>query len=219
VTPRHAPPTPPDAAGDPPDGYLTLGASGEDELKIQRSRFVACATPATDAGAAGGVVADIARRFHDARHVCWASRLGAPPAILESRNDGGEPSGTAGEPILAEIRKADLTDVVVAVVRYFGGVKLGTGGLARAYGEAAAAALAAAPRREVRLGRHFTLRFPYAFQKSLARLLAHAGGEIVAEEYGADVVWQAWLPHSGWRDFAAAVREASAGRVTADPLD
>ena len=114
-----------------PDSYDTLGDTGRFEQKIQRSRFLAEAWPADTEDAARTVIADMRRRYHDARHVCHAWRLGHGESMVEIRNDDGEPSGTAGEPILLAIRGAGLTETVVAVARYFGGVKLGTGGLGR----------------------------------------------------------------------------------------
>ena len=196
-----------------PDRYLTLAGSADVERKIQRSRFLAFAAHAADAGAAGALVDRLRREHHDARHVCSAWRLGEPEDVAEARHDDGEPSGTGGEPILTAIRGADLSDVVVAVVRYFGGIKLGTGGLGRAYGGAAAAVLAVAPRREVHLGHHWHLAFGYEQQKSLAHLLAAHHGRTVLEDYAAGVAWTIWLPRKAGDDFAAAVREATAGRI------
>lgn len=197
-----------------PDSYLTLAAPGRAEIKIQRSRFLAQAAGAPDEEAARTVLEAMARQYHDSRHVCHAWRLGPPPATREMRSDAGEPSGTAGEPILAAIRKADLVDVVVVVVRYFGGVKLGTGGLQRAYGQAAELALAQAPTREVLLGREFLVNFPYSFQKTLRHLLEGARGRVLAEEYADQVSWTLWVPHSSCSDLASAVTEASAGGIT-----
>ncbi len=197
----------------PPDSYLTLASGGASELRVQRSRFLGLSAPAGDEAAARAWLADVARRYHDARHVCHGWRLGAPPATCEGRNDDGEPSGTAGEPILAAIRGAGLCDCVVAVVRYFGGVKLGTGGLARAYGQAADEALAAAPRRTVLQGRRFRLVFPYARQKTVGHVLAGHGGRVEAEDYAADVTWQVWLPHSTWRACGAQLHEITHGAV------
>ena len=128
-------------------------------------------------------------------------------------HDDGEPSGTAGEPILQAIRSAELTDLAVVVVRYFGGIKLGTGGLARAYGSTAATALEAAPRRTVQLGRRVLVDFPYAQQKTLARLLAMHGGHIEQEEFTSTVHWCIWLPLSTLYHFSRDVSEATAGQV------
>ncbi len=209
----------PEGANPPPDSYLTLASPGRAELKVQRSRFIGVAAPAPDTDTARQVIADQARRFHDSRHVCHGWRLGPPTDVTENRNDAGEPSGTAGEPILAAIRKRELVQVVVVVVRYFGGVKLGTGGLARAYGEAAALALDDATHRTVKQGRTFNLQFPYPLQKTLQHLLARHTGEVRRESYGAEVSWTIWLPHSSWRAFAADLTETTAGAVTLEPHD
>jgi putative IMPACT (imprinted ancient) family translation regulator len=105
----------------------------------------------------------------------------------------------------------------VAVVRVFGGIKLGTGGLARAYGGVARAALDAAPRRTVRRGRRWQLVFPYDQQKTLRQVLAGHEGHTEQEDYGATVAWTVWLPRSRGEAFVAAVREATAGRVVPGP--
>ncbi|MHB8080419.1 MAG: YigZ family protein, partial [Candidatus Krumholzibacteriia bacterium] len=152
-------------------GYATLAGQGEAELRVERSRFVALAAPAADEAGARLLVAGQTRRHHDARHVCFGWRGGPGAGGRELRSDAGEPAGTAGEPILAALRHADLAEAVVVVARWFGGVKLGTGGLGRAYGAAAAAALAAAPRRVVIPGAEGRLRFAYALEKTVAHLL------------------------------------------------
>jgi putative IMPACT (imprinted ancient) family translation regulator len=133
--------------------------------------------------------------------------------VVEGRADAGEPAGTAGEPILAAIRQADVTETVVVVARYFGGVKLGPGGLARAYGAAAAAALAAAPRRTIRIGVEFTLAFAYSQQGLLGRLLTQHDGHTLSEEFAGRVAWAVWVPHRESAAFARAVTEATAGTV------
>ncbi len=197
----------------PPDSYRTLGDTATAEIKIQRSRFIAVAAPATDERAARLVIDAQAKLYHDSRHVCYGWRLGNGAHTTEKRNDDGEPAGTAGEPILSEIRKLELTQVVVLVVRYFGGIKLGTGGLARAYGEAASMALAAAPVREVLQGQDFAMTFPYPLQKTLGYLLTQHDGRVTGEQYGADVSWTIWLPHSQEAAFRSALTESTAGAV------
>lgn len=202
----------------PSDHLLTLAGPAEAELKEKRSRFLAFARPITDEADADAVIDEIARRYHDARHVCTGWRLGLPPHTAENRNDDGEPAGTAGEPILAAIRRLELVDVLVVVVRYFGGIKLGTGGLARAYGGAADEALAAAPIRRVLLGREFRLEFQYPQQKTIRRQVDLCGGRLLEETYAADVVWRVWLPHSACDRFLDSIRELTAGRVVPEPL-
>ncbi len=195
------------------DGYQTLAGSGQAALKVQRSRFLATAAPAPSLAEARRLVAELADQHHDARHVCFAWRGGHGAGLQEVRHDAGEPSGTAGEPILAALRGASLSDAVVVVVRYFGGVKLGTGGLARAYGEVAAAALAAAARRTVIPGGELELDFPYAWQKTLTHLVSHHGGRTLDQRYAAEVHWRVWLPDRELEAFRREVREATADAV------
>ncbi len=201
-----------------PDNYFTLGSTAMVETKIQRSRFVALASPAEDEISARKFITDTGKHYHDSRHVCHGWHLGLGPEAWENRNDDGEPSGTAGEPILAAIRRSGLTDLVVVVVRYFGGIKLGTGGLSRAYGGAADKVLEVAPHREVLLGRQFNLEFPYARQKTVQHLLDLNRGRTVAEKYGAEVSWEIWLPHSTCEGFLAALTETTAGALSPIPI-
>ncbi|MBD3222766.1 DUF1949 domain-containing protein [bacterium] len=203
----------------PPDSYVTLAAAAGAEERIQRSRFVARAAPAPARAAAEAVVAAMRREFHDARHVCFAWRVGGPVDPQEVRQDDGEPSGTAGEPILQAIHREAIEDAVVVVTRYFGGVKLGTGGLGRAYGGVAAAAVAAAPRRTVELGRILHLEFDYGQQKTVLHLLEAHGGRLEDADYAARVTAALWLPHSTWRIFADQLHDTTAGRLRAAPID
>jgi len=197
----------------PPDSFLTLANEGQSELKVQRSRFIAVVSPAEDETQARQVIKTVAARYHDSRHACFAWRLGVADLLQENRNDDGEPAGTAGEPILTALRKSGLTNAVGVVIRYFGGIKLGTGGLQRAYGQAAEAALTQAPTREVLLGRRFLVDFPYAFQKTMGHLLAAQRGKVLHEQYSEKVRWQIWAPHSTWQNLEKSVTEASAGQV------
>ncbi len=202
-----------------PDSYSTLEQPAEIEIKVQRSRFIALASPAEDEESAKQFIAQVRKRFHDSRHVCHGWRLGLQSETVENRNDDGEPSGTAGEPILVAIRRSGLTNVVVTVVRYFGGIKLGTGGLGRAYGGAADLVLDKAPQTEVLLGREFDLHFPYPRRKTVQHLLDQHRGRIISEEYGAEIDWQLWLPHSTWQGFLEALTEATAGELKAEPVE
>ena len=209
----------PDEPTLPMDGYRTPAASGEAEIRVQRSRFLAQIAPAADEESARTVVREMERRHHDSRHVCFAWRLGPPPSAAEHRNDAGEPSGTAGEPILDALRKADLSDCVGVVVRWFGGVKLGTGGLARAYRAAMETAAGNVAVREVLLGQEFEVGLPYALQKTVRHLVDGRQGKVVREEYGEGVSWIVWLPSSRCPGFAAEVIDATAGQVTVARVD
>jgi uncharacterized YigZ family protein len=139
------------------DRYLSPGDGPQVELRVKGSRFLGQVFAVVDAPALAAQLQAQRRRHHDATHYCWAARLGAPPSILERSDDDGEPSGTAGRPILAALQRATLCDALLVVTRYFGGTKLGAGGLARAYGLCAGTALAQAPRVERLLTQELTV--------------------------------------------------------------
>lgn len=132
--------------------YLTIASQSEAAFREKMSRFLSFAIPVTSAAEAKEYVALYTNEYHDARHVCWAYMIGSDRKEFLS-SDNGEPSGTAGKPILGQINSFGLTNVVLIVVRYFGGIKLGTSGLIAAYREAARLALDAA---EIIEGRDMT---------------------------------------------------------------
>lgn len=142
------------------DVYLTLQKGAEAEIKVKGSRFLAEALPAAEEADAEAAIAAIRKREYNATHHCTAYRIG-PAGEVFRFNDDGEPSGTAGQPILRQIEGRTLTNTLVVVTRYYGGTKLGTGGLIRAYGEAAALALDAAPVQQCILRDRLRLRFGY----------------------------------------------------------
>lgn len=133
------------------------------------SRFLAFAFPVASAVEAKGYIAQFQKKYYDARHVCWAYMIGAARAEYQS-NDNGEPSGTAGKPILGQINSLGLTNVVVIVVRYFGGIKLGTSGLIVAYREAARLALTSATIIECHETADIAFTFPYLAMNDVMRL-------------------------------------------------
>jgi len=124
-------------------GYLTLNGPSEGVYREKMSKFIAIAMPVRTEEEAREFINRVRNEYHDARHVCWAYMLGADRQ-RSMLNDNGEPSGTAGKPILGQINSFGLTNIAVAVVRYFGGIKLGTSGLIGAYREATRLALEAA---------------------------------------------------------------------------
>lgn len=142
------------------DTYFTIQKEGEGQLREKMSRFIAFARKAADAETAKAIVKEYQNEYHDARHVCWAYMLG-PERKEWQLNDNGEPSGTAGKPILGQINSRGLTDVLVVVVRYFGGIKLGTPGLIAAYREAASLALDDAGIKEMHQMKTIRVTFPY----------------------------------------------------------
>lgn len=163
-------------------GYLAPERPAQAELRERGSRFLALVAPAADEGAARDRLDVVARQLADATHHCWAWRLGDPPR--ERSSDAGEPTGTAGMPILQTLRGAGLSDVVAVVVRWFGGTKLGKGGLARAYAAATRAALdGLATVRRVPTAR-LALEVPYERVGGVKRLVHPPEVELVSEEYG-----------------------------------
>jgi uncharacterized YigZ family protein len=162
-----------------PDRYLSLETGREVEVRIQGSRFLGRAFRADSETDADARLAEVRRRYHDATHHCWARRIGPPERCDERSDDAGEPSGTAGAPILASLRGAALHDLLVVVTRWFGGTKLGKGGLARAYAEAARAAIDAAPRRTLWRESTVIAACAYGDVGAVEAVLArHAGGVV-----------------------------------------
>lgn len=162
--------------------YLTLEAPSEAVVREKMSKFIAFAFPVRTADEARSRIADIARRYHDARHVCWAYMLGADGAEFQS-NDNGEPSGTAGRPILGQIRSAGLTYLAIAVVRYFGGIKLGTSGLISAYREAARQAIEAGKVVDKSEMTQISFTFPYLAMNDVMRLVKDSDAEILNQQF------------------------------------
>lgn len=162
---------------------LTLAHPVHSELLLKKSRFLGCVQPVADRGEAQAVVARLRAEHPGAAHVCWALLAGGQSAA----NDDGEPGGTAGRPMLEVLRHQDLEGVLATVVRYFGGVKLGAGGLVRAYTDAVAQALLGAEK----LPLHKTLRLscsvPYALEGMVRRELQLAGAALGEVRHGAVV--------------------------------
>lgn len=170
------------AAEPPADGYLAPSAPARAELSERGSRFLATLVPVTDPEEAQRALAAAAERDAGATHHCWAWRLGAAGAARSS--DAGEPRGTAGAPILAALGGAGVSDALVVVSRWFGGVKLGRGGLVRAYAGAARAAIAAA-RLEPRLPTtELAIEAPFAAVGAIKRMVRPPEVALLSEEYG-----------------------------------
>lgn len=164
------------------DTYRTIASPSEAIFKEKMSKFLAFAHPVTNAAEAKSVVASYQKKYFDARHVCWAYMVGSARTEFQS-NDNGEPSGTAGKPILGQINSFELTDVVIVVVRYFGGIKLGTSGLIAAYREAARLALGDATIEERHVMSEIKFTFPYLAMNDVMKLTKIPGIKIVGQEF------------------------------------
>lgn len=178
------------------DSFLTLAAVGEAQFVEKRSRFIASAHPITSEDEAKAIVASIRKTYYDARHVCYAYALGhdvwteeydavALGSAITRANDDGEPGGSAGKPILGQLKARNVTNALVVVVRYFGGIKLGTGGLAVAYKTAASDALDATTIEERLLMSTFRVDVPYTEADTAMRFIRETGAEITGRDYTA----------------------------------
>ncbi len=193
--------------------YRSVRSPAQHELeRIQGSRFLARVAPCSSREQALALV-DAARAAHPAaRHHCFAWRLG-PSGADSFSNDAGEPAGSAGRPILQQLEGQGLGDVALVVTRYFGGVKLGVGGLMRAYGGAAAAVLARAELVEVEITRRARITHPYECSGAIEAWLAAEGLAPRSARYDAQVQLEVDLPVGRLARSLAELGERSAGRA------
>lgn len=190
--------------------------------KTKGSRHIATVVPVDDPGAAEREIAAVRAEMPDATHHAYAWRVRTPGAGSGAGfrySDDGEPSGSAGKPILMQIDGRDLTDVLVVVTRYFGGTKLGAGGLVRAYGGAAAEALDLAEIREVIPHTRFEVRHAYEDSGAVAGALSALGLVPVASDYGAAVVLTVSIETVRAEDLVRTLTDATAARAEVHRLD
>lgn len=164
------------------DRYYTPKNTGSSKYVEKMSRFLAFAIPIDTQEEARDIIREYTNEYHDARHVCWAYMIG-PERTDWQLNDNGEPSGTAGKPILGQINSAGLTNVLVIVVRYFGGIKLGTSGLISAYREAARLALAEGGKKECRQTEVLEYKFSYAAADAVMKVVKSTEMEIIEKTF------------------------------------
>ena len=195
---------------------FTLSAPAHSDLTIKKSRFIGCVQPMADRASAQAHVDALWKQHPGAAHVCWALMAGGQSAAV----DDGEPGGTAGRPMLDVLRHHDLEGVQATVVRYFGGVKLGAGGLVRAYTDAIAQALLVADK--VQLQRMATLQclVPYALEGLLRREIDAASAMLLEVQHGSLVTLQLRLPETQASAFVQRINDQGQGRVGwTDPSD
>ncbi|GAB3260280.1 IMPACT family protein [Chitinimonas naiadis] len=165
---------------------FSLSGPGHSELDIKKSRFLGCVEPMVDRAAAQQRVAALRAEHPAAAHVCWALLAGGQSAAV----DDGEPSGTAGRPMLDVLRHQDLEGVLATVVRYYGGVKLGAGGLVRAYTDAVAQALLTTQKIERQKLQTLRCGVPYALEGAVRRQLTAAGASLLQVDHASQVSLQ-----------------------------
>lgn len=167
------------------DTYRTIRRTAEGCYTEKRSRFLSFAIPVRTVEEVKAEVENYRRQYYDARHVCWAYMLGADRQTFRAVDDG-EPSSTAGKPILGQINSNNLTDILIIVVRYFGGIELGTGGLIVAYRTAAAEAVAAAEIEERTVDEEITVAFEYPYLNGIMRIVKEENPTVVSQRFEMD---------------------------------
>ncbi len=193
------------------DEYREPATEVSAEIKVKGSRFIARIVPVLSQDSAKEAIRVVAKEHYNATHNCTAWRIGAGEPDTRF-NDDGEPNGTAGMPILRQLEGADLTNVVAVVTRYYGGTKLGTGGLARAYGDAAAAALAGVKVRTRIVRRSLRVRFDYADTSPAMHTIGQFDVTVEDSTYGDRTELKLAVRRSEAERFAEAFVEALSGR-------
>lgn len=169
------------------DTYKTIEGQSEAVYTEKRSKFIAIAISVRTLTEVKAHLEEYQKKYYDARHVCYAYMLGAERKEFRA-NDNGEPSGTAGKPILGQINSNELTDILIIVVRYFGGIKLGTSGLIVAYRTAAAQAIAEATIIEKTVDQDVKIIFEYPFMNDVMRIVKEEAPEILEQSYDMDCI-------------------------------
>lgn len=197
-----------------PDIYYTIEKEVSSEIKIKQSRFIANAAPVTNKESAMEYLEQIRSKYFDATHNCFAYLIGQDENEYRAADDG-EPSGSAGKPILFSIKKFELSDIIVVVTRYFGGTKLGVGGLVRAYSEAADIALEKSKIKEIHITKRIKITCAYEELSSVKRLVDNEAVSF-SEEYTDKVVIFAEIHLSKTENFIKTLIANTNGRAFAE---
>lgn len=187
----------------------SISSPVQSELLIKKSRFIGCVQPVADRASAQAIVAGLREAHPGAAHVCWALLAGGQSAAV----DDGEPSGTAGRPMLEVLRHQDLEGVLATVVRYYGGVKLGAGGLVRAYTDSVAQALKDAAKVPIVRLRTLQCSVPYALEGRVRREIEEAGASLRNVQHGAQVEFSFSVPEPSAIVLMARLNEVGQGRL------
>lgn len=196
-----------------PDEYLTLASSSQAAIKVKGSKFIGHAAPVETKTAAENFIATISKQYHDASHNCFAYRIGLGDEIIFRYSDEREPSGTAGAPIYKVIESRELSNVAIVITRYFGGTKLGKGGLIRAYTECTQQTLAQASFIKKYTNITLILIFDYNLSGSITRTMSRFGVKVLESSYGNDVKLKIQIPKSLDQAFKKAVQDATSGKA------
>jgi len=194
-------------------GYLIPADEAHVELQIKNSRFISRAVYTPTVEAARAFIERVKKESGGFSHAVYAFAVGHGATVTHGMSDAGEPSGTAGRPALAVVMGSGLGDVTVVIVRYFGGTKLGTGGLVKAYTESAQLVLAELPTEMKVERKQVQVVIPYSFYEQFKRLVNIHNGQIDKEEFAVKITLQLTFTVTNIADFTAALSEATAGQT------
>lgn len=197
--------------------YKVISSPAKGEYEEKKSKFICYLKPVSSEEEAAAFIASIKKKHYDARHNCSCIILGPEKEITRSSDDG-EPSGTAGKPMLEVLTGADLTNIAAVVTRYFGGVLLGTGGLVRAYSEAVRNALSAATVQSVEYCVDFEITAGYDLINSIQRLIKDKDILLLSNEYAENVSFKLRVKKEAYEEALNALTEISLGKITVNGL-
>lgn len=197
------------------NGYLIPAQTHQVTTQVSNSRFITTIGRVDSVDEAKAFLAAVRAEMPDANHHVYAYRVGFGNSVTEGMSDDGEPSGTSGPPVLAVLRGSGIGDVIVVVTRYFGGTKLGTGGLVRAYGDGARAGLETLPTERKIEKATLGIELPYHYFEQVKRLIAQHDGVIDEETFTGDVMVLATFPADVIEGFSTALTELTNGGVEA----
>ncbi|MBL7190876.1 YigZ family protein [bacterium] len=173
----------------------------ESQIEVKKSRFIGQLYPIETKSEAGAVLNAVKEKYRDASHNCWAYRIGAGDSIRYRSSDEGEPAGTAGRPILESLEEKEITDTVLIITRYFGGIKLGIGGLNRAYRQCARETILQAKLKEIVEMVRLKMHFLYCFEPQLRNRVYELNGSIERTFYSQNVLWEIEIPKRVFEEF------------------
>lgn len=188
-------------------------ATGTAELVVRRSRFIAKAQPLADPAGARGLVRAERESHKGCTHVVHAFITGEANSQVQGSSDDGEPKGTAGRPVLEVLKGGNFTNILLTVVRYHGGINLGTGGLVRAYTDSSREALKDLPRKPLRREAGFRVEIPYPLYEQVKSFLAARGGTVIEETFGTMVLVTGAVPAERYRELADFLAGISSGAI------
>ncbi|MCK4835425.1 MAG: YigZ family protein, partial [Candidatus Aminicenantes bacterium] len=195
--------------------YFTIeDLAGPEEIKIKGSRFIAYLYPVSDISEVNEILADLRKRYHDASHICTAFRFHGHEEDVFRYDDDGEPGGTAGLPIYYGIKGRQYFNILVVVIRYFGGIKLGTGGLAKAYATAARKVLESSKKVLRYVRTKAVVLFPYDFTGEMRQLIHQYSLEVIDQDYRSDGIFmEIFIPVIRMEKIKQILRDKSKGSI------